>query len=76
MYIWSLKISLSLSQIPATPAAVSRQERERPSERGGVISPEPAFSTYAPCPHFFSCHMKHYPDNRTHANIISQYTLR
>ncbi|EDU3627006.1 hypothetical protein B8Y27_004622 [Salmonella enterica subsp. enterica serovar Amager] len=25
---------------------------------------------------FFSCHMKHFPDHRTHANIISQYTLR
>ncbi|EDV1125601.1 hypothetical protein QF61_005049 [Salmonella enterica subsp. enterica] len=47
MYIWSLKISLSLSQIPATPAAAERQERERPSERGGVISSQPAFSTDA-----------------------------
>ncbi|EDQ0717999.1 hypothetical protein BTW70_004962 [Salmonella enterica subsp. enterica serovar Isangi] len=24
----------------------------------------------------FLCHMKHFPDYRTHANIISQYTLR
>ncbi|ECM4408873.1 hypothetical protein RU30_26000, partial [Salmonella enterica subsp. enterica serovar Give] len=37
---------------PATPAAAERPERERPSERGGVISPEPAFSTYAFRPHF------------------------
>ncbi|EOD6727838.1 hypothetical protein ACJ2NE_004966, partial [Salmonella enterica subsp. enterica serovar Newport] len=34
-------------RVQATPAAVSRQERERPSERGGVISPEPVFSTDA-----------------------------
>ncbi|ENU9547792.1 hypothetical protein ACE2E4_004935, partial [Salmonella enterica] len=33
---------------PATPAAAERPERER----GGVISPEPAFSTYAFRPHF------------------------
>ncbi|EDT9549271.1 hypothetical protein GP105_004193 [Salmonella enterica] len=59
-----------------TPATAERQERERPSERGGVISPEPAFSTDAPQPHVFSCHMKRFPDNRTHANIVSQYTLR
>ncbi|EML5675853.1 TPA: hypothetical protein OHP78_004933 [Escherichia coli] len=25
---------------------------------------------------FFSCLMKHFPDYRTHANILSQYTLR
>ena len=30
-----------------TPAGVSRQERERLSERGGVISSVPAFCSYA-----------------------------
>ena len=25
---------------------------------------------------FSSCHMKHFTDSRTRANIISQYTLR
>lgn len=68
--------SESVVCVQATPAAAERQERERPSERGGVISPELAFSTDAPQPHVFSCCMKHFPDNHTHANIVSQYTLR
>ncbi|EFK93043.1 hypothetical protein HMPREF9543_00063 [Escherichia coli MS 146-1] len=25
---------------------------------------------------FFSCHIRRFPDYRTNANIISQYTLR
>ena len=36
----------------ATPAAAERPERQRPSERGGVISPEPPFSPVHPAAAF------------------------
>ena len=35
-----------------TPAAAERPERQRPSERGGVISPEPPFSPVRPAAAF------------------------
>ena len=38
--------------VQATPAAAERPERQRPSERGGVISPEPPFSPVRPAAAF------------------------
>ncbi|MDC7945159.1 hypothetical protein, partial [Raoultella ornithinolytica] len=57
----------------ATPAAAERQER---SDR---VSEEASFHRHVyfaltPLSYIFPCHMKHFPDNRTHANILSQYT--
>lgn len=69
-------ISLSRHSLAGNARRSRTAGARRPSERGGVISPEPAFSTDASQPHVFSCHMKLFPDKHTHANIVSQYTLR
>lgn len=44
--------------VQTTPAAAERQERERLSERGGVISSELTFATVRPAAVFFSCHIE------------------
>ena len=40
--------AFALIRVQVTPAAAERQERQRPSERGGVISSLLAYCTYAP----------------------------
>ena len=42
----------ALIRVQVTPAAAERQERQRLSERGGVISPGFHFLPYAPPLHF------------------------
>ncbi len=41
-----------LIRVQVTPAAAERQERQRPSERGGVMSSLPACCTYVLQLHF------------------------
>ena len=44
--------AFALIRVLVTPAAAERQERQRLSERGGVISPGFHFLPYAPPLHF------------------------
>lgn len=48
--------SVDKTRVSSVNAGNARRSRtagaQRPSERGGVISPEPAFSTDVPQPHF------------------------
>ncbi|ECG7386425.1 hypothetical protein FA825_23430 [Salmonella enterica subsp. enterica serovar Kentucky] len=44
--------AFALIRVHVTPAAAERQERKRPSERGGVISPQPSCSPVRPAAAF------------------------
>ncbi|ECI2071766.1 hypothetical protein AR866_24860 [Salmonella enterica subsp. enterica serovar Typhimurium] len=44
-------------RVPVTPAAAERQERQRPSERGGVISPAQPLSALRPAAACHTCHI-------------------
>ncbi|EIW9193032.1 hypothetical protein A8C22_27735 [Klebsiella pneumoniae] len=44
-------------RVPVTPAAAERQERQRPSERGGVISPAQPLSVLRPAAACHTCHI-------------------
>ncbi|WP_214295136.1 hypothetical protein, partial [Escherichia coli] len=50
--LFVMPYAFALIRVQVTPAAAERQERKRPSERGGVISSTPAFFTYALQLHF------------------------
>ena len=67
--------AFALLRVQVTPAAAERQERPRLVSEEASYPLNFHFLPYArSC--IFLCHMKHFPDYRTHANIISQYTLR
>ncbi|MCK2553258.1 hypothetical protein MZE23_22855, partial [Escherichia coli] len=50
--LFVMPYAFALIRVQVTPAAAERQERKRPSERGGVISPQPPCSPVRPAAAF------------------------
>ncbi len=50
--LFVMPYAFALIRVQVTPAAAERQERKRPSERGGVMSPQPPCSPVRPAAAF------------------------